>query len=181
MLRFFFFKCIIFQCYLRLSFIQNSFVLSLITPLHNSWIIPTLTPVYSDVSNCTLQVVNDWLHARRWRGTAHLFQWKPKGSQQRNEEIIMISRTRKLKLWSFKKWRTWKYFKWITRHLLSGIWRIMQIWGNVTHLGHNTLFHRNNSWSKIVKYCFFYFVVRSSHHQEVDFPPPNNFQIIDTI
>lgn len=178
---FFFFKCIIFQFYLRLSFIQNSFVLSLITPLHNSWIIPTLTPVYSDVSNCTLQVVNDWLHARRWRGTAHLFQWKPKGSQQRNEEIIMISRTRNLKLWSFKKWRTWKYFKWITRHLLSGIWRIMQIWGNVTHLGHNSLFHRNNSWSIIVKYYFFYFVVPSSHHQEVDFPPPNNFQIIDTI
>ena len=114
-------------------------------------------------------------------GSFNLFQWKPKGSQPRKEEIIMISRIRNGKLWSFKKWRTWQYFKWITRHLFSGIWRIMQIWGSVTHLGHNTLFHRNNSWSIIVKYYFFYFVVRSSHHQEVDFPPPNNFEIIHTI
>ena len=124
---FFFFKCITFRFYLRLSFIQNSFVLSLITPLHNSWIIPTLTPVYSDVSDLYIASC-----ARLWRSTAHLFQWKPKGSQQRKEEIIMISRIRSGKLWSFKKWRTWKYFKWITRHLFSGIWRRMQIWGNVT-------------------------------------------------
>ena len=99
---------------------------SITVGLYQHWRQFTLTSVI-----CTLQVVN-WLHARRWRSTAHLFQWKPKGSQQRKEEIIMISRIRNLKLWSFKKWRTWKYFKWITRHLFSGIWRIMQIWGNVT-------------------------------------------------
>ena len=99
---------------------------SITVGLYQHWRQFTLTSVI-----CTLQVVN-CLHARRWRSMAHLFQWKPKGSQQRKEEIIMISRIRNLKLWSFKKWRTWKYFKWITRHLFSGIWRIMQIWGNVT-------------------------------------------------
>ena len=102
--------------------------LSVITPLHNSWIIPTLTPE-SDVSDsvhCKLSMID----FTRGGGAAALicFWWKPKGSQQRKEEIIMISRIRSGKLWSFKKWRTWKYFKWITRHLFGRIWRIMQIW-----------------------------------------------------